>query len=112
VHAAKRAVSIPVIASLNGRTGQSWLRFAQIIEQAGADALEFNRYEVATDLRVSGMAIENDLVESVRNLTTLLKIPVAGKLTPFFTAMGHVAAALDEAGAAGLVLFNRFYQSE
>lgn len=108
----KAAVGIPVIASLNGHTGEAWLRFAQIIEQAGADALEFNYYDVAADLSLSAAAVEDALVTAVHNLTHVLKIPVAVKLTPFYTAFGHVAAALDGAGASGLVLFNRFYQSD
>ena len=112
VRAVKGAVGIPVIASLNGRTGHSWLRFAHVIEQAGADALEFNHYDVVSDLRVSAAAIEANLIDAVANLTRVLRIPVAVKLTPFFTAFGHLAAELDKAGASGLVLFNRFYQSD
>ena len=108
----KQAVRIPVIASLNGHTGESWLKFAHIIEQAGADALEFNYYDVATALTVSSAALEEHLISAVRNLTQVISIPVAIKLTPFYTAFGHVAAALDRAGASGLVLFNRFYQPD
>ncbi len=107
----KQAVRIPVIASLNGHTGESWLKFARIIEQAGADALEFNYYDIATSLMVPSAAIEEHLVNAVTNLTRAIAIPVAVKLTPFYTAFGHLAAALDRAGASGLVLFNRFYQS-
>jgi dihydroorotate dehydrogenase (fumarate) len=107
----KAAVRVPVIASLNGHTGESWLKFAQIIEQAGADALEFNYYEIATDLRVPAAAVEDALVAAVHNLTHAVRIPVAVKLSPFYTAFGHLASALDAAGASGLVLFNRFYQS-
>lgn len=106
----KKAVSIPVIASLNGRTGQSWLRFARVIEQAGADALELNLYQVVTDLDVSGGAVEASLVETVRNLKSLIGIPIAAKVSPFFAAFGNVARQLDRAGVDGLVLFNRFYQ--
>ena len=107
----KATVRVPVIASLNGHTGESWLKFAQIIEQAGADALEFNYYDVATDLRVPAAAVEDALVSAVHNLTHAVRIPVAVKLSPFYTAFGHLASALDQAGAGGLVLFNRFYQS-
>ena len=107
----KQAVRIPVIASLNGHSGESWLRFARVIEQAGADALEFNFYEVATELTVPSAAIEDNVVNAVKNLTRAIAIPVAVKLTPFYTAFGHLAGALDRAGASGLVLFNRFYQS-
>jgi len=108
----KAALRIPVIASLNGHTGESWLKFAQVIEQAGADALEFNYYDIATDLAVPAAAVEDALVHAVHNLTRVVRIPVAVKLSPFYTAFGHVATALDRAGASGLVLFNRFYQSD
>jgi dihydroorotate dehydrogenase (fumarate) len=108
----KAAVGIPVVASLNGHTGESWLKFARIIEQAGADALEFNYYDVAADLTVSAAGIEDALVTAVGNLARAVRIPVAVKLTPFYTAFGHLASALDRAGASGLVLFNRFYQSD
>jgi len=112
VYRVKQAVAIPVIGSLNGRTGESWLRFARVIEQAGADGLELNMYNVVTGLHVSGAAIEGHLVEVVRDLKRLLKIPVAVKLSPFFAALGNVARQLDGAGADGLVLFNRFYQPD
>ncbi len=112
IYRVKRAVGIPIIGSLNGRTGESWLRFARVIEQAGADALELNLYEVATQLNASSMAIEERVVSIVRDLKALIKIPIAVKLSPFFTALGHLAAQLDSAGADGLVLFNRFYQPD
>jgi dihydroorotate dehydrogenase (fumarate) len=112
IQRAKRAVSIPVIGSLNGRTPESWLKFARVIEQAGADALELNMYQVCTDLSASGNAVEDELTGVVRNLKHLLKIPVAVKLSPFFTALAHTANQLDRAGADGLVLFNRFYQPD
>ena len=112
VQRAKQAVSIPVIGSMNGRTPESWLKFARVIEQAGADALELNMYEVPADLSVPGTAIEDRLTAVVKDLKRLLKIPVAIKLSPFFTAFGNVAHRLDAAGADGLVLFNRFYQPD
>jgi dihydroorotate dehydrogenase (fumarate) len=108
----KSAVNIPVIASLNGRSGESWLRFAEVIQQAGADALELNVYDVVTSLSIAGEAVEHEILDTVRNLKRLLTIPVAVKLSPFFTAFGHFARALDRAGADGLVLFNRFYQPD
>lgn len=108
----KQAVRIPVIASLNGRTTESWLRFATVIEQAGADALELNIYDVVTDLDVPGLTIEHRLVEVVRNLKQVLRIPLTVKLSPFFAAFGNVARQLDQAGADGLVMFNRFYQPD
>jgi dihydroorotate dehydrogenase (fumarate) len=107
----KAAMHVPVIASLNGHTGESWLKFAEIVEQAGADALEFNYYDIATDLTVPAAAVEDALISAVHNLTRVVRIPVAVKLSPFYTAFGHLASSLDAAGASGLVLFNRFYQS-
>jgi dihydroorotate dehydrogenase (fumarate) len=112
LHRATQAVEIPVIGSINGHTRQSWLTFAPMIEQAGAAALEVNWYEVSTDPRASGMAIEDELVEMVRDLKRIIKIPLAIKLSPFFTAFANVAHQIDEAGAEGLVLFNRFYQPD
>ena len=109
---AKRAVAIPVIASLNGTSGESWLRFSKVIEQAGADALELNLYQVVTDVGMSGAAVERDLVDAVQDLKRTLKIPVSVKLSPYFAAFGHLANQLDAAGADGLVLFNRFYQPD
>jgi dihydroorotate dehydrogenase (fumarate) len=112
VRRAKQAVSIPVIASLNGRTAETWLKFARVIEQAGADALELNMYQISADLSASGNAVEDELTGVVRNLKHLIKIPVAVKLSPFFTALANIANQLDRAGADGLVLFNRFYQPD
>jgi dihydroorotate dehydrogenase (fumarate) len=108
----KAAVSIPVIGSLNGTSPESWLTFSRLIEQAGADALELNLYEVVTDLRRPGAAIEQQLVQIVTDLKYALKIPVAVKLSPFFSAFGNFAQQLDAARADGLVLFNRFYQPD
>ncbi len=112
IHQLKEAVAIPVIGSLNGRTQQSWLKFATEIEQAGADALELNMYHVVTDLTVPGTHIESQLVQVVDEVKRLVRIPVAVKLSPFFTAIGNLAQRLDEAGADGLVLFTRFYQPD
>jgi dihydroorotate dehydrogenase (fumarate) len=108
----KRSVAVPVIASLNGTTGESWLTFSRTIEQAGADALELNLYEVVTNLELPGAAVERQLRTAVQALKQILKIPVCVKLSPFFTAFGNVARQLDAAGADGLVLFNRFYQPD
>jgi len=107
-----QAVKIPVVGSINGHTRESWLTFARMIEQAGAAALEVNWYEVNTDLRAGSASAEDDLVEMVRNVKALVKIPLAIKLSPFFTAFANVAGQIDEAGADGLVLFNRFYQPD
>jgi dihydroorotate dehydrogenase (fumarate) len=112
VYRVTQAVKIPVIGSLNGHTRQAWLTFAPMIAQAGAAALEVNWYELSTDLRTCGPTVEDDLVEMVHDVKSLIKIPLAVKLSPFFTAFANVAHQLDEAGADGLVLFNRFYQPD
>jgi dihydroorotate dehydrogenase (fumarate) len=108
----KAAVKIPVIASLNGTTAEAWLKFAKLVEQAGADALELNIYEVITDLDRSAAAVEHGLKQIVKDLAPELVIPLAVKLSPFFTAFANVARDLDAAGARGLVLFNRFLQPD
>jgi dihydroorotate dehydrogenase (fumarate) len=108
----KAAVSVPVIASLNGMTTESWLKFATEIQQAGADALELNIYEVATEPGESGSFIERQIRDIVVELKQTLKIPIAVKLSPFFTALGDLAGQLDRAHADGLILFNRFYQPD
>ena len=108
----KAAVKIPVIGSLNGTTAESWLRFAKLIEQAGADAIELNIYQVITDVDQAGLAVERGLKQIVADLKQELSIPVAVKVSPFFTAFGNVARELDRAGADGLVLFNRFLQPD
>jgi dihydroorotate dehydrogenase (fumarate) len=108
----KQAVRIPVIGSLNGTSAEAWLKFAAIIEQAGADALELNVYDVITDLSAPAAAVEAQLTQMVRELKRLVAIPVAVKVSPFFTAFGNVARQLDKTGADGLVLFNRFYQPD
>ncbi len=108
----KDAVRIPVIGSLNGATGESWLKFAALIEQAGADALELNMYEVITDPSETALAVEHRLRQIVHNLTRELRIPIAVKLSPHFTAFANLAHELERAGASGLVLFNRFLQPD
>ncbi len=112
VRQVKAAVRIPVIGSLNGTTAEVWLKFAKLIEQAGADALELNMYEVVTDLDQSALSVEDGLKHIVKDLESELAIPLAVKLSPFFTAFGNVARDLDAAGASGLVLFNRFLQPD
>jgi len=108
----KAALKIPVIASLNGITAESWFSFAGRIAQAGADALELNMYEVVTDADVPAAAVERRICDVVIQLRREVQIPIAVKLSPFFTAFGHMAHRVDEAGADGLVLFNRFYQPD
>jgi dihydroorotate dehydrogenase (fumarate) len=112
VHKAKQAVRIPIIGSLNGTSAETWLQYSRIIQQAGADALELNLYEVVTDLETPGAAVERQLSHIVKDLKAVITIPVAVKLSPFFAACGNVARQLDAAGADGLVLFNRFYQPD
>jgi len=112
IHKAKRAISLPVIASLNGTSLGGWLRYAHLMQQAGADAIELNLYGVAVDPDRSGTEIEQEYCEIVSQVKAGVTIPVAVKLSPFFTAIPYLARRLDEAGADALVLFNRFYQPE
>ncbi len=109
---AKAAVDIPVMASLNGATVGGWVEYARRIEQAGADALELNIYYVATDFDLSGADVEQRYVDILKATRADLSIPVAVKLSPFFSATAALAKRLAEAGADGLVLFNRFYQPD
>jgi dihydroorotate dehydrogenase (fumarate) len=109
VRRAKEAVGIPVVGSLNGVSPGGWTRFAREIEQAGADALELNVFHIPTDPRRTGAEVEQMYVDLVRQVTASVSIPVAVKLGHSFTAVANLAARLDAAGAAGLVLFNRFY---
>lgn len=112
VRRVKGAVKVPVIASLNGTTIGGWLNHARLLQEAGADALELNVYQLATDPHESGHEIEETAIEMLRALKATLAIPVALKLSPFYTSLSHFAHRLDEAGADGLVLFNRFYQPD
>lgn len=108
----KAAVAVPVIGSLNGTTEGGWLRYAQMIEQAGADGLELNLYELALDLGETGAEVERRGLEVVRAVKGSVKIPVAVKLSPFYSSIGNFARRLDEVGADALVIFNRFYQPD
>jgi len=108
----KAAVKVPVIASLNGVTAEGWLDYGKKIEQAGADAVELNVYFVATDPYETGNAVEHRVLEIARAVKASLKIPVAVKLSPFFSSVANLSRKLDEAGVDGLVLFNRFYQPD
>lgn len=109
---AKESVGIPVIASINGCTKGGWTDYARDIEQAGADALELNIYSVPTDPSLTAAQIEEEYLGILRAVKSVVKIPVAVKLSPFFTNFAHVASRFEEAGAEGLVLFNRFYQPD
>ena len=108
----KAAVSVPVIASLNGYTLGGWLDYARLMQEAGADALELNVYQLATDPDESADSIEARTIEMVRAVRGAVRVPVAVKLSPFYTALGHFTRRLDQAGVDGLVLFNRFYQPD
>jgi dihydroorotate dehydrogenase (fumarate) len=112
IASAKRALGIPVIASLNGTSPGGWVNHASLIEQAGADALELNIYLVAADPDLTSAALEARYRELIRAVRATLGIPLAVKIAPFFTALAHTANQLVEAGADGLVLFNRFYQPD
>lgn len=108
----KAAVDIPVIGSLNGVSTGGWIRYARLIEEAGADALELNVYYIPTDPEMGSAQVEQIYLDLVRDVKGTLKIPVAVKLGHAFTAMANMARRLDQAGADALVLFNRFYQPD
>jgi dihydroorotate dehydrogenase (fumarate) len=108
----KKAVSVPVIASLNGTTEGGWTRYARLIQQAGADGLELNLYELATDFDESGDQLERRALAVVKAVRGVISIPLAVKLSPFYSSLAHFARSLDETGVDALVVFNRFYQPE
>jgi dihydroorotate dehydrogenase (fumarate) len=108
----KQSVSIPVIGSLNGVSAGNWIEYAKLIEQAGADALELNIYYLPTDPTLNSAAVEDNYVNLVKSVRAEINIPLALKLSPFFTSLPATAQRFVEAGANGLVLFNRFYQPD
>ncbi len=112
IRKAKEAVKIPIIASLNGVSKGGWIRFAKDMEQAGADALELNIYFLPTDPNLSATDVESTYCDLVSAVKQNVKIPVAVKIGPFFSAMANMGVKLEKAGADGLVLFNRFYQPD
>jgi len=112
IRKAKEAVKIPIIASLNGATVSGWTKFAKAIEEAGADALECNIYYIPTDPDLKSADVEQAYIDIVWAVKSAVSIPVAVKLSPFFSNLANLAKRLDEAGADGLVLFNRFYQPD
>jgi len=112
IRLAKKRVAVPIVASLNGHTPGGWTKYARYIEEAGADALELNIYFLATNPEDTGERVENNYIEIFRSVKDAVKIPVAVKLSPYFSALANVARRLDRAGAEGLVLFNRFYQPD
>lgn len=108
----KKSVGIPVIGSLNGVSNGGWVEYAKKIEQAGADALELNIYYIPTDVKIVSKELEDAQVELIANVKNQLNIPLAVKLSPYYTALPAYAQRLSNAGADGLVLFNRFYQPD
>lgn len=112
IRRAREAVRVPIIASLNGVTSEGWVDYAKQIHQAGASAIELNVYSIAADLALTGRDVEERYLAILRAVKAAVPIPVAMKLSPFFSAFGNMAKQLDDAGADALVLFNRFYQPD
>lgn len=112
IRKAKEAVSIPIIASLNGKSLGGWTDYSKKMEQAGADAIELNIYLLPTDVNKSAAEIEKVYIDIVKSVKSAVKIPVAVKMHPFFSSTANMADQLNKAGADGLVLFNRFYQPD
>jgi dihydroorotate dehydrogenase (fumarate) len=112
ISALKKTLSIPVIASLNGVSTGGWVRYARLMQDAGADALELNMYYLSADPNLSGQELEDNYVNLVAEIKAALSIPLAVKLSPFITSLPNFARRLVTAGASGLVLFNRFYQPD
>lgn len=112
IRKAKKAVDIPIIASLNGSSVGGWTTYAVEMQEAGADAIELNVYYIPTRMDVSSSAVEDTYLEILMAVRAAVRIPVAIKLSPFFSSMAYMAGKLDAAGAHALVLFNRFYQPD
>ncbi len=112
VEQARARLSIPVIASLNGTTPGGWVKYARYLESAGAQAIELNLYDVIVDPRRSAADVEKRYIEVVEEVSAEVKVPVAVKLGPWFTSLGHFSLALESVGVDGLVLFNRLYQPD
>ncbi len=112
IKALKDAVSVPVIGSLNGVTTGKWIEYAKKMEEAGADAVELNMYNMPSDPDQTAVDLESGYINLVQNVSSSLNVPLAVKLSPFFTSIPNIAARLADAGADALVLFNRFYQPD
>lgn len=110
--AIRGAVDLPIIASLNGVEGGYWLQYAQLIAEAGADALELNVFDIETDAETSGARLEERLLQMVRRLSSQIEIPITIKLSPFYTAFLNLASKIRQQGGDGLVIFNRFFQAD
>jgi len=109
---AKAALKIPVIASLNGSSVGGWIEYARQIQQAGADALELNIYYIPTDPNLTGAEVEQRYLDIIKAVRAVVSIPLAVKLSPYFSSMANMAVRIDKLGVNGLVLFNRFYQPD
>lgn len=112
IRRASESVNMPIIGSLNGVTNEGWIDYAKQIQQAGAKGLELNIYYIPADLDMSGRDVEQRYLDILRGVKSAVTIPVALKLSPFFSSMGNMARQFDKAGADALVLFNRFYQPD
>lgn len=112
IRQAKARTSLPIIGSLNGITNEGWIEYAKLIEEAGADALEVNIFFIPADIHTNAAQVEQRYVDIVKAIRRAVRIPIAVKLNPYFSAMGNMARRLYEEGANGLVLFNRFYQPD
>ncbi len=112
IRQAKKIVNIPIIASLNGFSPGGWVEYAQLIQQAGADAIELNIYYVPTNFDITGAEVEQNYIDTLTEVKKEVSIPIALKLSPFFSNMANMAKRFDQAGANGLVLFNRFLQPD
>ncbi len=108
----KQATTMPIIASLNGYYSSGWIRYARLLEAAGADALELNIYYLATKPTITGAEVETMYIDLVRDIKQSIRIPISVKLSPYFSAVANISRRLVNAGARGLVLFNRFYQPD
>jgi len=112
LHQLKRRLEIPVVASLNGVSASGWVELGRALQQAGADALELNVYHVAADMQLSGTEVESRYVELLTELRQVVSLPIVMKLSPFFSSLPHFVQQIEQAGAQGVALFNRFYQPD
>jgi len=112
IHQASQKVDIPIIGSLNGFSNEGWIKYAKQIEEAGARALELNIFMIPTDVRISGAKIEDSYLNIVKAVKSTVSIPIAVKMNPFFSSIANMAKRFEDAGADGLVLFNRFIQPD
>lgn len=112
IHHAKLRTQLPIIGSINGVTREGWIEYAKLIEEAGADGLELNIYFIPADIATTSEQVEQRYVDIVKAIRQAIRIPLAVKLNPYFSAIGHMARKLNDAGANALVLFNRFYQPD